>query len=217
MPDLVISPADCCDCGVSELLVSEKRLRRGRCSTCYRRFLRESKAAGTFEPLAASARPSLRNSLGKVFEGAVAGPAGCIIWTGRCGGGGYGTFLVAGRRTATHRAAYEAMVGPIPEGMLLDHTCHNRDETCEGRACIHRRCINPHHLEVVTSQENTLRSSLTMAGKNARKTQCYRGHEFTPENTRILASGRRACRECGLALQRKYTAEARAAGIARKR
>lgn len=213
MCDLAISPACCSDCGVDRIALSEGRLRRGRCGTCYQRFLRESKAAGTFEPIQGPPLLPLR----RVFEKVIAGPFGCAIWTGECGSGGYGVLLVAGRRTMTHRVAYEVMVGPIPDGMLIDHTCHNRDASCPGgMQCLHRRCLNPFHLEPVTSQENTLRSSLTLAGKNTRKTHCYRGHEFTPENTRILASGRRACRVCGLDLQRKYTARNKAAGIKRK-
>ncbi len=214
MRDLAIPSTCCSDCGVDRTTLSEGKLRRGRCGTCYQRFLRESKAAGTFEPIQAASPWPLR----RVFEKAIAGPFGCAIWTGERAGSGYGVLYVAGRRTMVHRVAYEAMVGPIPDGMLIDHACHNRDLSCLGGwQCLHRRCLNPFHLEPVTSQENTLRSHLTLAGKNARKTHCYQGHEFTPENTRFLASGRRACRVCGLDLQRKYAARDKAAGIKRKR
>jgi hypothetical protein len=71
--------------------------------------------------------------------------AGCWEWTGRTNKDGYGKFYLGGVHVAAHRAAYELLVGPIPEGLVLDHLCCNP------------RCVNPEHLEPVTGAENLLR------------------------------------------------------------
>ena len=109
----------------------------------------------------------------------------CWTWTGPLRSNGYGEAreIVGARTRYAHRAAYQLVKGPIPTDMELDHTCRNR------------ACINPAHLEPVTTRENLLRSGLTRAGRNARKTACIRGHAFTPENTLIVPRGRQ-CREC---------------------
>lgn len=92
-------------------------------------------------------------------------PNGCWHYTGSLSAG-YGQIQTGSAADGTrkprhvHRVAYESLVGPIPDTLQLDHTCHNDDPTCPGgRACLHRRCWNPEHLEPVTSGENTRRSS----------------------------------------------------------
>lgn len=83
----------------------------------------------------------------------------CWLWTGFMTGRGYGEFWPARRAgMAAHRYAYEFCVGPIPEGFLLDHLCHTRDESCtDWLTCPHRVCVRPEHLEPVTNHENILR------------------------------------------------------------
>lgn len=61
-------------------------------------------------------------------------------------GTSYGGITVDGKRYQAHRLAYETWVGPIPEGLEIDHLCRVR------------ACINPDHLEVVTHAENMRRS-----------------------------------------------------------
>lgn len=82
-----------------------------------------------------------------------------------------------------HRWAYENLVGPIPEGMTLDHLCRNH------------ACVNPDHMDLCTRGENAMRGS-GPAAMNARKTQCRNGHAFDEDNTYITAEGRRQCRQC---------------------
>ena len=110
---------------------------------------------------------------------------GCIEWTGWTNGDGYGQMYEEGhhgRITRIHRWSYEQFVGPIPDGMQIDHLCRNRP------------CVRPSHLEPVTSRENTLRGE-GIAARRAAQTHCKRGHEFTPENTRVDGTSR-VCRAC---------------------
>lgn len=111
--------------------------------------------------------------------------SGCWEWTGTKLHGGYGMIGEGGRKgrmLLAHRAAYQELVGPIPEGLTLDHLCRNRG------------CVNPEHLEPVTGTENVLRGEGPTA-KNARKTECPKGHPYSDENTRRTPTGR-ICRTC---------------------
>jgi hypothetical protein len=116
----------------------------------------------------------------------------CIIWGGPFDRDGYGR---KGKRQAAHRAAYEEAHGPIPAGHQVDHRCHSESPDCPGGIdCLHRKCVNPDHLEAVTPFENNRRMKL-------RRPTCRRGHEWTPENTRLnWDAGRgffhRQCKEC---------------------
>lgn len=106
----------------------------------------------------------------------------CWLWTGRLNWAGYASFWFDGRTVKAHRWSYQHHVGPIPDGMQLDHLCRVR------------HCVNPEHLEPVTNRENSLRG-IGPTAINAAKTHCKRGHEFTPENTYRDAKGR-MCRAC---------------------
>ena len=66
----------------------------------------------------------------------------CLIWTGATRHGGYGQLKVDGRKIAAHRYAFERENGPIPEGMVVDHICHNR------------ACCAVSHLRLATSAQN---------------------------------------------------------------
>ena len=144
----------------------------------------------------------------------------CWLWDAALGRGGYGSFRSAGQSYRAHRYAYELCNGPIPDGLQVDHACHNEDPTCQGgEQCLHRRCINPAHLEAVTGAENTRRGKTT-AALNAAKTHCPQGHEFTPENTYLIKpsrtqrNGARGCRACRRAAHARSTEKRRAAGRA---
>lgn len=114
---------------------------------------------------------------------------GCWIWMGALSPKGYAK--INGK--IAHRSSYEAYIGPIPDGLQLDHVCRVR--------C----CVNPHHLEPVTLQVNVARGEVGQY--NARKTHCANSHEFTPENTG-RTNGERYCRTCrNLARKDKRKAE----------
>ena len=112
----------------------------------------------------------------------------CWPWTGLHVESGHAHFTVGGKRVSAHRWAYEHFVGPIPEGLTIDHVKAN--------GCTRRDCVNfLRHLEPVTMGENTLRGDGPSA-INARKTHCIHGHEFTPGNT-YMEGNRRRCKQCG--------------------
>jgi HNH endonuclease len=101
----------------------------------------------------------------------------CWTWTG-AKVRGYGYFRLEGKQRKAHRVSYELLVGPISEGLTLDHLCQNKG------------CVNPQHLEPVTSGENARRQARGM-------TACRReGHPFDEGNTWIDKRGRRVCRAC---------------------
>lgn len=110
------------------------------------------------------------------------GPDECWPWLDSTAPRGYGRFWDGHRQQQAHRAAYELLVGPIPDGLQIDHLCRNRG------------CVNPAHLEPVTQRENVLRG-IGPTANNAGKTHCKRGHEYTPENTGWQQETR-FCRTC---------------------
>lgn len=70
---------------------------------------------------------------------------GCLLWRGTTDADGYGIFS-AGRPYRAHRVSYTMAIGPIPDGLVLDHLCANP------------RCVNPDHLEAVTPAVNNSRA-----------------------------------------------------------
>lgn len=108
----------------------------------------------------------------------------CWRWIGAVKSNGYGNFW-DGRYWNAHRWAYEALVGPIPAGLTIDHLCRNR------------QCVNPDHLEPVTMAVNLERgtSRAAVSAYHAARTHCKRGHAKTPENTYYHESGNQ-CQPC---------------------
>jgi DNA-binding XRE family transcriptional regulator len=117
----------------------------------------------------------------RVFDRSVLTPAGCLEWQGALTRTGYGQIGVKGKVLSVHRVAYEAVAGPIPDGLEIDHLCRNR------------ACVKPDHLEAVTHRENLRRA---VREKRPPKAACPAGHEFTPENTYVDRKGYRFCRTC---------------------
>ena len=67
----------------------------------------------------------------------------CWLWTAATNSNGYGRLRQNGRYWLAHRLSWEMENGPIPDGMVVDHRCHN--------PC----CVNPRHLRVITQAQNT--------------------------------------------------------------
>ena len=112
------------------------------------------------------------------------GPVECWLWIGAKMPNGYGSFgATAGTKGTVyaHRYAYTLLVGPIPEGLWIDHLCRIR------------LCVNPAHLEPVTPRENLMRGN-GPAAINARKEHCPQGHPYDEANTEYVIS--RRCRTC---------------------
>lgn len=119
---------------------------------------------------------------------------------------GYGQFSLNGVNVRAHRYAYEMLVGPIPDGLMLDHLCHARGFCPGGPTCPHRRCVNPDHLRPSTAQENNHRGC-GWSGWNVSKTHCPRGHPYAGENLVVRPSGSRQCRRCNVVrAQARYEA-----------
>jgi len=118
----------------------------------------------------------------------------CWNWKAGKGAQGYGSLRVTDKYSTmikAHRMSYEFFVGKIPKDKVIDHLCRNRS------------CVNPEHLEVVSSRENTLRGE-TLASKEAKQTSCIRGHELKGNNLAFRTDGKRACKTCNVNYCRKY-------------
>ena len=114
----------------------------------------------------------------------------CWLWIGQIDPNGYGR--LSGQ--LAHRRVYEALVGPIQQGLELDHLCRVR------------HCVNPDHAEPVSGRLNRLRSFGW--GMNARKTHCINGHPFDEANT-YMVGRMRQCRACNRKAVARYAARRR--------
>lgn len=128
---------------------------------------------------------------------------GCWIWIGATTKGGYGVMNVGGRMTCAHRASYETSVGPIAQGLTIDHLCRFPP------------CVNPAHLEAVTMAENN-RRGFSRSAMQARQTNCPKcGGDYTSYQT--LRRGRtvnyRRCLHCNRENGRRFLARRRAAEV----
>jgi len=118
----------------------------------------------------------------------------CWDWLDSKGSSGYGRFYIGGDFYLAHRYSYILFKGDIPDGLVIDHLCKNKI------------CVNPNHLEVVTSGENTRRGEAGKARGEQFKSRrsCPQSHNYTEENTIIRKNGGRSCRECQRKRSREY-------------
>ena len=98
-------------------------------------------------------------------------PTGCWIWTAYTGPDGYGRISVNDRPMLAHRASYTVHVGPIPEGLVVDHKCHTP------------ACINPAHLRAITQKQNIENRS----GLSSNNRSGYRGVSYWAARSRWRA------------------------------
>ena len=118
-----------------------------------------------------------------IFWRHVARSDNCWLWTASVNKSGYGQFGSHSHKFAAHRFSFELHKGPIPDGLELDHLCRNR------------LCVNPAHLEPVTTRTNLMRG-VSFSAKNHAKRECLRGHAFSGDNLRFAPDGHRRCRAC---------------------
>lgn len=150
---------------------------KGYCDIHYMRFKRHGDPQGS----------AMRQAFEDRFMDKVdATGDGCWEWTAAKEDAGYGIFSIARSRTRrAHRVSYELHVGPIPDGLVIDHLCRNKG------------CVRPEHLEAVTGAENVRRG---LGGiLRVPKSHCRHGHEYTEANKRMVNAGgypSYTCRTC---------------------
>ncbi len=121
----------------------------------------------------------------------------CWEWTG-AKARGYGYTWYEGKVSPAHRVVYELLVGGIPDGLQIDHLCRNPP------------CVNPDHLEPVTSEENTRRGIRRRKGSS-----CVYGHTLSGDNLYIYPkSKQRGCRACARRRNREYSERKRSSSDA---
>jgi hypothetical protein len=121
-------------------------------------------------------------------------PDGCWQWTGAIQSRGYGAARGLDQRMwKAHRLVWTLLRGPIPDDLVIDHLCLNKP------------CVNPDHMELVTTAENTRRA---LGVRGAPVNQCLRGHVYDDANT-YWHRGRRYCRACMKVRDERYRQERR--------
>lgn len=134
---------------------------------------------------------------------------GCIFGKPSIGSQGYVKTNWRGKPISMHRKVFIQTYGEIPDNMVVDHICHNvavANGMClsSKSQCIHRSCINPEHLRLLTKTENQ------NAGLNGfgSRTHCKNGHELTENNIGVRKT-QNYCKTCFRAAGRRATAKYR--------
>lgn len=134
----------------------------------------------------------------------------CWVWRLDTNQAGYAMFQFDHRQMRAHRWSYQHVVGPIPDGLVLDHLCRVR------------HCVRPSHLEAVTGAVNNSRSLIGNRNWSQQRTECDRGHPFTPENSYWFFNAKigratRVCRQCRYVSNKRYQKSAKGRATAKAR
>ena len=112
----------------------------------------------------------------------------CIVWRGAQNTKGYGCYAINGVSHLAHRLAWEAVHGPLPAGLTIDHLCRVR------------ACVNVEHMELVSVAENIRRQPrrLQVGG------QCRNGHQISSDaDLYVRGAGASECRACRASAKRR--------------
>ena len=123
----------------------------------------------------------LENALDRGLKRVIVSPDGCWLWTGAPAAHGYSRVFSGSRTIVLHRLTYECFVGPIGDGLEIDHLCNVRN------------CVNPDHLEPVTGNENKARAKARRALRPEKK-ECRNGHSM--KDAYVYGDGGKRCRTC---------------------
>ncbi len=119
----------------------------------------------------------------RILKRVVINSNGCWIWQKNINADGYGTVRVDHKSWLAHRYSYTAFVGPIPDGLVIDHLCRVRS------------CCNPDHMEPVSIRTNILRGkhpNIVLHNGNT----CAKGHKIIDNNISVRSDGRIRCKMC---------------------
>lgn len=108
-------------------------------------------------------------------------PKACWLWPG-AHSQGYGRIRTPERMAQAHRVAWELTNGPISEGMVLDHMCHQL------------LCINPAHLREITQAQNMQNRK----GPTKRSKTGVAGVQFRSGKYEVVVAGRHVGRFASL-------------------
>lgn len=108
----------------------------------------------------------------------------CWLWTGGTDSGGYGVARAGKTNVKAHRYAWTLANGPIPDDLVILHSCDNP------------LCVNVRHLSAGSQAENMRDMAQKGRAANSKKSHCPKGHPFDQSNTYVTPDGRRSCREC---------------------
>lgn len=108
------------------------------------------------------------------------GPDACWPWTGGRYSTGYGRMSMGRKKTGAHRLAWAIANGPIPDGLVICHTCDNPP------------CCNPAHLWAGTNQDNT--ADRVAKGRSAHGEKAWAKNPVRGDDHWTRREPERACR-----------------------